>query len=384
MGKKLAKNINEAGIKFSMKNQEEQPYGGSTWSNAKGNLITYYVLVGVSIDDSEGINPKQFKGYERYNSYTQSYAKILSMYPKDGGKKYNYIVKGMIGVANERSEEELKFAASNSMIKLLNDLGIYTDYRESEVPCKIIKAGENDGGISKEMRPRGKAFTESKNMNGKNTIRLTESYLKKVIAESVKNILKESPNFWNGNGMGYGMELHNRKQARSFPMRQEDHDANDARIAELEMGGIRGMIAKVYRIYDRYQYLANQNSMTHRLDDERFIDLEETMKNLKNEACNILTKLNRHRSNDERVANMFADSKLASWIREFQLDIKGDDVSYSTDKKKFELANGVRELIISKKITPINAVIKLKKIGFSKEDAYEIVNVTLQMMRGER
>jgi hypothetical protein len=81
---------------------------------------------------------------------------------------------------------------------------------------------------------------------------------------------------------------------------------------------------------------------------------------------------------------MFADSKLASWIREFQLDIKGDDVSYSTDKKKFELANGVRELIISKKITPINAVIKLNKIGFSKEDAYEIVNVTLQMMRGER
>lgn len=206
MSKKMVKNINEVGIKFLMRNQEEQPYGGSTWDNAKGELITYYVIVGVSIDDSEGINTRQFKGYERYNSYTQSYVKILSMFPKDGGRKYNYIVKGMIGVTNERSEEDLKFAASNSMIKLLNDLGIYTDYRESEIPCKIIKAGKNDGGVSKEIRPRGKEFTESKNMNRKNTIKLTESELKKVISESVKKILKEYRFSFNPNGY-YEIEI---------------------------------------------------------------------------------------------------------------------------------------------------------------------------------
>lgn len=40
---------------------------------------------------------------------------------------------------------------------------------------------------------------ESKNMTKKNTIRLTESELKKVITESVKNILNEGINGWNPN-----------------------------------------------------------------------------------------------------------------------------------------------------------------------------------------
>ena len=181
------KKINEAGIKFSMRSKKDQPYGGSTWDTSKKQLMTYYVMVGVMVDDSEGIDSKSFKGYERFNSYTQSYVKILSMYPKDGGDKYNYIVKGMIGVAEERSDDELKFAAKNSIAKILNDLNIYPMTPSSEFPCKIVKGGEDDGGISKEMRPRGKEFNESK----KHTIRLTESQMKSIITESVKKVLKE-------------------------------------------------------------------------------------------------------------------------------------------------------------------------------------------------
>lgn len=182
------KKINEAGIKFSMRTQDEQPYGGSTWETSKKQLMSYYVMVGVMVDDSEGIDSKSFKGYERFNSYTQSYVKILSMYPKNGGEKYNYIVKGMIGVAEERSDDELKFAARNSIAKILNDLGIYPMTSSSEFPCKILKAGDDDNGVSKEMRPRGKEFNESK----KHTIRLTESQLKSIITESIKKALKES------------------------------------------------------------------------------------------------------------------------------------------------------------------------------------------------
>lgn len=46
-------------------------------------------------------------------------------------------------------------------------------------------------GTTQNMQNNKTDKNESKNMNRKNTIRLTESELKKVITESVKNILKE-------------------------------------------------------------------------------------------------------------------------------------------------------------------------------------------------
>lgn len=182
------KKINEAGIKFSMKSKEDQPHGGSTWDTSKSDLTTYYVAVGVLLSGEYRYDSSMINGYERFNSYTQSYVKLLTMFPKDGGEKYNYIVKAMIGVADDRSEEDLKFAASNSVGKALEDCGIFSMYSEHPRPCKIRKAGDDDGGISKEVRPRGKEFNESK----KRTIRLTESKLKRVISESVKRVLKEN------------------------------------------------------------------------------------------------------------------------------------------------------------------------------------------------
>jgi hypothetical protein len=179
------KKINEAGIKFRFKDQEEQPYGGSTWSKAKKPLITYYVAIGMLLSEEDEPLSHFSKGYERFNSYTQSFVKLLTIFPKDGGEKYNYIVKAMIGVADDRSEEDLKFAASNSVGKALEDCGIFSMYSEYPRPCKIRKAGDDDGGISKEVRPRGKEFNESK----KRTIRLTESKLKKVISESLKKYI---------------------------------------------------------------------------------------------------------------------------------------------------------------------------------------------------
>jgi hypothetical protein len=214
----------------------------------------------------------------------------------------------------------------------------------------------------------------------KNTIRLTESELKKVISESVERVLNEGPNFWNGNGLGYGMELHNRKQARSFPMRSKDHDANNARIAELEMGGIRGMIRKVYELHQRYEHMHSQSTMTHRFDDERFVDLDKEMQNVRDEAKNILEKLSTH-LDDERVISLYNDPKLQNWIR----SITRKRLTPSNNYKSFEsLTDGVREELVSNKINPKVALIRLMKLGHSKEDAIKIVRLTLQMMRGEQ
>ena len=197
----IMKKINEAGIKFSMKSKEDQPHGGSTWDTSKSDLTTYYVAVGVLLSGEYRYDSSMINGYERFNSYTQSYVKLLTMFPKDGGEKYNYIVKAMIGVADDRSEEDLKFAASNSVGKALEDCGIFSMYSEHPRPCKIRKAGDDDGGISKEVRPRGKEFNDfNESRNRKNTVRITESKLKKLISESVKKILRENQYYEDING----------------------------------------------------------------------------------------------------------------------------------------------------------------------------------------
>jgi hypothetical protein len=181
----MAKKINEAGIKYRFKNQDEQPHGGSTWSTAKKPLKTYYVAVGLNIYEDEDSDPISdfVKGYERFNSYTQSFVKLLSIFPKDGGNRYNYIVKAMIGVYDEKSENDLKFAAENSVIKGLEDCGINCVYSEYPSPCKIISGGE-DNGITKEVRPRGKEFNKSNIFH-----RFNESYLNRVISESINSVL---------------------------------------------------------------------------------------------------------------------------------------------------------------------------------------------------
>ena len=61
----------------------------------------------------------------------------------------------------------------------------------------------------------------------KNTIRLTESELKRVIAESVKSVIKEIKD-------GDFMELEKRRGARSWAGDSKFHDHNEKRIKELE------------------------------------------------------------------------------------------------------------------------------------------------------
>ena len=67
-------------------------------------------------------------------------------------------------------------------------------------------------------------------MTKKNTIKLTESELKKIISESVKKVLKEQS--WDDGD--YDMELYRRKQMRSWAGDQDFHDNNEKRIKELE------------------------------------------------------------------------------------------------------------------------------------------------------
>ena len=147
----------------------------------------------------------------------------------------------------------------------------------------------------------------------KNTVRITESQLKQMISESVKKVLSES--FWDGNG-DYSMELFNRKKAQSFPMRGQDHEENDARIAELEMGGIRGMIRKVYGLLDTYNNIRRELSITRKWD-ETTNEMETQFEEIGNEIVSILDKLASYRGKDTRVDELFNDRRLKMFTRRY-------------------------------------------------------------------
>jgi hypothetical protein len=150
-------------------------------------------------------------------------------------------------------------------------------------------------------------------MSKKNTIRLTESDLKRVISESVKKVLSEG--FWDGNG-DYSMELFNRKKAQSFPMRGQDHEENDARIAELEMGGIRGMIRKVYDLLNTYSDIRRELSITRKWD-ETTNEMETQFEEIGKEIVSILDKLASYRGKDTRVDELFNDRRLKMFTRKY-------------------------------------------------------------------
>lgn len=117
-----SKRLFEAGIKYNWRTGKEGS-GDTPWGSMD-NLERYYVAYGALL--GYGTYPPSYaKGYEKYNSYTDTYVKILSIYPKEGGEKYNYVVKAIVGFANKRKPayDDKKMRAASAIDAALNDLG---------------------------------------------------------------------------------------------------------------------------------------------------------------------------------------------------------------------------------------------------------------------
>ena len=164
--------LTEKGIKYNWRKPGEGQYGGTLWGNEE-NLEKYYAVYGASVynefnEEGDGaINPNRAKGYERFNSYTNTYVKILSLFPKYGKEKYNCVVKAIVGFPKTNNGFNSVYAdnkkrAANAIVKALEDCGL-TSLGTGYGPIKLtpVDPDENMAGgkiISKEIRPRGKEW----------------------------------------------------------------------------------------------------------------------------------------------------------------------------------------------------------------------------------